>query len=292
MAGGRKGGLQTLVLIAALLTFILLGVIGYMRFDDVALGEREAIDSAIASAKQSNNLKSDEEALLRLQLAIVDYMAKHSMPPASLYDLVPVYFDMVPRNPKTKKDYFYERDGRRYTLRLSEEDRVMVASLSTKDSENALRAETFLGEGDEEDFVNPNTLEEEIFIYDPTKKRDPFLPFDLSPQVMSDSPLTPLERYSVEQLRLTAVLDDVTGGGDRTAIVENAVGKGFTVRPGTKIGNAGGVVVSIEADRLKILESHVDFTGEEVQKVAELIINKAPGGDSEKNKKRRRRNRR
>ena len=71
----------------------------------------------------------------------------------------------------------------------------------------------------------------------------------------------PLERYSVGQLKITAILADLTGSGGRTAIVEDATGKGYTVKKGTKIGNKNGVVVAIDEDKIHIVESIVDFTG-------------------------------
>ena len=123
---------------------------------------------------------------------------------------------------------------------------------------------------DSGDFINPNTMQIDEFIYSVADKRDPFLPFDLSKRVKNDIKKYPLTAYSLGQLRVTAIL----GGADGTftAIVEDNSGKGYTIKPGSKIGNAGGEVVEIEEKKVKVLESYVNFNGEEVNNVVEMKI--------------------
>ncbi len=279
----RKRKSSSLGWIALLLSLVLIGLIGYSRVGPQAVSVRDQIEKAITSAKESSKLTPDREAMLRVHIALVDYTTKHGIAPENLGELVPVYFDSVPKNPVTKEPFFYERNGRVYTLRASEgEDlpETQVASLNTKSPSDSSDGTT--DSIDDADFVNPNTLQIEEFLYDPSSKRDPFLPFDLSPQVM-DGAGTPLEAYDLGQLRLTAVLS--SSSGDTTAIVENAAGRGFTVRPGTKIGNAGGVIVKIESNHLKILESNVDFTGTETQRVVEMKLQKPTLKDKKRRKK-------
>lgn len=105
--------------------------------------------------------------------------------------------------------------------------------------------------------------------YDPTGKRDPFLAFDFAPRAEDDASKTPLERYDLGQLKLTAVL---AGFDKPRAIVENAAGKGFTVTEGTKIGRNNGVITVIDKDKITVRERYVDFTGLEQIKDIELRL--------------------
>ena len=61
-------------------------------------------------------------------------------------------------------------------------------------------------------------------------------------------------------------------------MVEDATGRGYTVRIGTKIGNNGGKIVSIEEDRINVVETTVDFTGE-VHKNPVVMNLQTGGGD-------------
>jgi len=108
-----------------------------------------------------------------------------------------------------------------------------------------------------------------VVSYDASGKRDPFRPFDFAPKVTADDSRSPLERYEIGQLKLTAVLD---GFDEPTAIVENAAGRGFTVKRGAKIGPNGGVIAEILPDRLLIDETITDFTGASKTTRIELTI--------------------
>lgn len=251
----------------AVLAIVILGaLVGYKSLGHKQLSEKAAIEAGIEATKKSKSLSLEQENLLKLQLGILAYLTRNGTPPDSLNQLIPTYMDTVPINATTKKPYFYKRNGRQYVLRLTEEEGLQVAALvqSDKPSPNPKAGVTV------PDFVNPNTLQLEDYTYDPTGKRDPFRPFDLSRKPPEDSTITPLERYDVGQLRLAAVLDNADG--EKTALVENEAGKGFTVKIGTKIGTNNGVVVSIERDRVKILETNVDFAGNEVQEVVEMKL--------------------
>ncbi|MDZ4785386.1 MAG: pilus assembly protein PilP [bacterium] len=105
--------------------------------------------------------------------------------------------------------------------------------------------------------------------YNPAGKKDPFLPFDFAPKEDTDTTKTPLERYDLGQLKLTAVL---LGVGDAKAIVENAAGKGFTIKIGTKVGRSNGVVTAIDKEKIVIRERFVDFTGTEKINEIELRL--------------------
>jgi Tfp pilus assembly protein PilP len=62
------------------------------------------------------------------------------------------------------------------------------------------------------------------------------------------------------------------GFDEPTAIVENAAGRGFTVKRGAKIGPNGGVIIEILKDRLVIEETVTDFTGASKTTRTELTI--------------------
>lgn len=256
---------------------ILLAVIGYTQFAPKPSTPRDGIEKSVRELSTTKKLSADEQQLLRLQLAVVDYISNHQAPPDSLTQLVPIYFDAVPVDPATKTEFKYVRDGNKYFLGEQVDERNGTAPAALAKNEKAGITNSGL-KLNVDGFVNPNEMVQDDFVYDPAGKRDPFMPFDLSGGPSKGSGLlTPLENYSLGQLRLTAVL---SADGVPTAIVEDSVGKGYTVRSGTKIGNNGGVIVAIENDRLKILETKLDFTGKEVQNIAELVIQKdSPSSD-------------
>lgn len=108
------------------------------------------------------------------------------------------------------------------------------------------------------------------FTYDPVGKRDPFLPFNFAPEQPKEfSATTPLEKYDIGQLKLTAIL---AGFGEPRAIVENAVGRGFTVTIGTKIGRKGGIVTEIRPEKVIIREEAIDFTGIKTSRNIEMTL--------------------
>ncbi len=109
----------------------------------------------------------------------------------------------------------------------------------------------------------------------PAPARDPFRPFNLSlrPKPV-ETPRTPLEQYDVGALKLVAVIYDTQ---NPKAMVEDDTGLGYTVTPGTRIGNQGGVVKLIEPDRMVVEEEFVDFYGE--KKKTEIVLRLKPEGE-------------
>lgn len=97
--------------------------------------------------------------------------------------------------------------------------------------------------------------------------RDPFRPFtlELRPK-KSGTPKTPLQQYDVSALTLVAII----WGSNPKAMVEDATGLGYTIGIGTPIGTAGGVVRTIEPERVIIEEEFVDFYGE--KKKTETVL--------------------
>ena len=105
--------------------------------------------------------------------------------------------------------------------------------------------------------------------------RDPFRPFNLAlrPRPV-ETPRTPLEQYDVGALKLVAVIYDTQ---NPKAMVEDDTGLGYTIAVGMKIGNQGGVVKTIEPDRVVVEEDFVDFYGE--KKKSEIVLRLKPEGE-------------
>jgi type IV pilus assembly protein PilP len=78
-----------------------------------------------------------------------------------------------------------------------------------------------------------------------------------------------LERWPVSQLKLTAVL---AGIEEPVAIVENPEGKGLRAKKGMKIGINGGEIVEVLPDKVLIIESETDFTGERKTRTFEMRL--------------------
>ena len=228
------------------------------------LSMREAITKAVED-KTDLSITRREQA--KIQLALADYQAKNSKLPASLDELVPTYFDTVPVDQETGEAFKYRIDGARYFL--GDETPVsQTTKVALGGDENLAGGPTTLEEQQALIDSLSDTSTEHAFVYDPTGKRDPFQPFDLTPKSDNEHK-TPLERYNIGQLKLTAVLE---GFEEPRAIIENSDGRGFTVGKGTKIGTNNGEIVEIQKDKILILESEVDFTGQTKTKTVEMRL--------------------
>lgn len=257
-------------LVAGIAIAFLLAFIAYYKQGSEPQNSRAVIEQGIVQVKKLRNLTPDAESLLKVQLAIVDHVAQVGQPPDALTDLVPTYFDEVPINPGTGKAFAYKREGMSFKLgkQLEKGSAPVALAQKTEESPDGSESEALL---DQLDFVNPNTLELEEFIYNAEGKRDPFQRFNNAPKQATDEELSPLQRLSLGQLRLTAVLED--SKGEPTAIVEDSSGKGFTIRVGTLIGPDNGMVGTIEKEKVKIVQTRIDFAGNKTQNIVELRIN-------------------
>jgi type IV pilus assembly protein PilP len=266
--------------LVGLMILSLLAVVGYYRFNEEPLSPRAALDAGLKQVKEKTSLSPEQETLLKVQLAISDYMASHGSAPATLGDLVPKYFDQVPKNPTTGQPFPYRLEGKSPRLG-AQVDRSKNVTTTAKQAATGTSSTSEVSGS--EGFVNPNTMQADDFTYDKTGKRDPFEPFDFSatPAPTAGGSLT---TYTLGELRLTAVVTGPTG--EKKGIVEDAAGRGYTVTVGTAIGNEGGHVVSIDNDRLHILVTKTNFAGQEVQTPVEMKINQAgPSGQSKAKKK-------
>lgn len=263
--------------------------VAYHELTGEALDARGTLEAGVTQVKSSTPLSSEQEQLLRVQLALADYSAANGKPPPSLAALVPTYFDSVPIDPSTGKAFEYSLNGEQY--QLGAQTKVVAAPGEGKSTARAAKAGKSDAPSDAVAFVNPNTIEMDFFTYDPEGKRDPFEPFNFAPQSRVDESLPPLQRYSVGQLRVTAILDDKARSGERFAIVEDATGRGYPVRKGTLIGNRNGIVVSIDEKKINVVETVVDFTGKETKVPVVMSIPVRSGRDKDRYNKTRGRSR-
>lgn len=128
-------------------------------------------------------------------------------------------------------------------------------------------------------------LEAAALPYEPKSQLDPFMPLiqekpaEPSEIRKSDKPrrmLTPLEKMSLSQIKLVAV---VMGEDLKLAMVEEATGKGYEVRIGTYMGKNEGQVVDIQSDRIIVREIVTDFKGVVTERFQEIKLHKADSGD-------------
>ncbi|MBS0168798.1 MAG: pilus assembly protein PilP [Nitrospira sp.] len=95
--------------------------------------------------------------------------------------------------------------------------------------------------------------------YDPSGRRDPFLPMiQLGQQIEQDANLPPLQRVGLTELSLIGVL---WGNYGYTAMVQTPDGKGYSIRRGTRIGPNNGVVSSITERGIIVQERFTDVYG-------------------------------
>ena len=264
----QKGELTQKLIVLGVLLAALVGVAIYTQLQKQTKGPREAIEEAVKIALQEQEITNEEEKILRIQIAMQHFVAKNKRSPGSLYELVPTYFDVIPKNSATGKAYQCIRKGNTCELDLSAQTSAGGDADEATQEESSKPSVIASVEG-EEGFVNPNEMQVVDWVYDPTDKRDPFRPFDFAPKEEEGRILTPLERYAIGQLKVTAIL---RGADEPMAIIEDSTGKGYTVRVGTRVGNARGEVATIDEDKVVVVESKVDFTGKSVRNVVEMKL--------------------
>jgi type IV pilus assembly protein PilP len=95
--------------------------------------------------------------------------------------------------------------------------------------------------------------------YDPSGRRDPFLPIVENSQLgPGDVALPPLQRVGLTELNLIGI---VWGTYGYTAMVQAPDGKGYSLRRGTRVGPNNGVVSSITERGIIVQERFTDVYG-------------------------------
>lgn len=253
-------------ILSGVLVISIVALVGFVRFAPGPQSAKESIESAVSQVVSTNKLNAEQESLLKIQLALSDYMARNGQAPDSLKQLVPQYFETEPMNPATGKPFEYKRVGRSPKLGAQA---VQVAK-------NAAAPDLAKMFGDAGGFVNPNTIIPEDYHYDPTDKRDPFTPYTPEADASPDDG-TPLTKYSIGQLRVAAIM---TGpDGEKKAIVEDQQGRGYNVGKDTVIGSELGVISLIEDKAVTVVVTKKDFAGNEKEEVVVMELNRnAPSG--------------
>jgi len=123
-------------------------------------------------------------------------------------------------------------------------------------------------------------------IYDPAKRINPFTPLfkpdqnkSATPQKSKSKrkkrvPQTPLERISLEQLELRAIIRAPSGN---RALVEDSSGKGYIIKKGTYIGLNSGIVTQVHSDSVIVEEEVENLMGELVLNNTEIKLQKQTG---------------
>jgi len=120
-------------------------------------------------------------------------------------------------------------------------------------------------------------------IYDPKQRINPFIPVfgakkdseDVKAQKRKKRlPQTPLERISLDQLKLVAIIRASSGN---RALVEDTIGKGYIIKNGTYIGLNSGMVTQINADSVIVEEELENLKGELVLQSTEIKLQKPAG---------------
>ncbi len=270
MARKKTSVIKKVVTVLGILCLLQIGVMYFLsrgRSEGVPI--QQAIQQQVDKRK---DLSPSRREQLRVQLAVQDYQMSHNnQPPAALDELVPTYFNAVPVNPDTGKPFEYRIEGGMPQVIGSD---TVVASAKTAGGKVGTGAPGELTEREKQLLVASLGQQEqsEPFVYDSAGKRDPFAPYNLAPRVEVEG-RSPLEKYEIEKLKVTAVLE---GADEPTAIVENETGKGYVVKKGTKIGLNGGEVIEIQADRMLILETSADFTGQTRTHTIEMKLRAKP----------------
>ena len=106
--------------------------------------------------------------------------------------------------------------------------------------------------------VDERTVSPIAYEYNAKGRRDPFATLIVKVEPERKKGSVPLENYSVNEFKLTAVLWTKSGF---YALVSAPDGKNFTLREGTTIGLHGGKVDKIMKDSVIIREFSKDYRG-------------------------------
>lgn len=113
--------------------------------------------------------------------------------------------------------------------------------------------------------------------YDPSGRRDPFVPMlqELQPGEV-DPNLPPLQRVTLTELNLIAV---VWGGYGYTAMVQTPEGHGYTVKRGTRIGQNNGVVSAVTERGIIVQERFTDVYGKKQEREHVKLLHPKEGSE-------------
>jgi len=120
---------------------------------------------------------------------------------------------------------------------------------------------------------------EEIFVYNPIGKRDPFRTFLTKDNEDENGPArTDLQKYDIDQYELVGI---VWGNERPRALVQDPTGEGFVMEIGTYIGKNWGKVTQIQSDVVVVTEEYEAMDGRLIVNPIHLKLptNEAEGGE-------------
>ena len=127
---------------------------------------------------------------------------------------------------------------------------------SVSKSGPAKAAQKVVSQGDE---VKGPKVEEEVFLYDKTGKRDPFVSLLIAAQQAPSKGETPLESYDVNSVRILGIVWNERGHYAEVVLPD---GKAYTLREGMIIGLHKGKIQRISKNSIVIKERVKDYKGE------------------------------
>ncbi len=231
----RRALLRQTTFIAAVI--LVAGVVYQTSIAPTPAPPHEAINQVLAST----DLAGDALEERRASLAIEYFIKDRKRPPSSLDALVPHYLAKVPRSAESGEPLSFVIQGNAALVGQAAQAALKAAQDSARQTPSA------------------SAVRDEPFKYPASNRRDPFEPYEISsaePEDDGDRP--PLERYELSELKLTAI---VAAGDLSSATVEDAKGRGFIVRKGSRIGRNKGEITEILTDRLTVVEIVTDSTG-------------------------------
>lgn len=269
---------KKILIIGGVLAVVQIGAIFFMSKGEApAATPKESIDLAVSKLK---NLSPDRREMMKVQIAIADFMAKHQgVPPKTLNELVGPYFQSIPLDPATNKPFKYTVDGKRYLLG----DKPAAASSQQQPSKAGIPGTTSANPGQQKT-LSPQELDaarDELLSvltqddsqknppYDPVGKKDPFKPFEIAPKDTNLNPHTALETIPLEKLSYSAYVES---DSEPKAIIETSEGRGYTATKGMKIGTNQGEITDILPNKVVVVETQTDFTGQKQSRTFEIPI--------------------
>jgi len=113
--------------------------------------------------------------------------------------------------------------------------------------------------------------------YDPSGRRDPFVPVLQQVGVGPIDPsLPPLQRVGLTEMNLIAV---VWGAYGNTAMIQTPDGNGYAVRRGTRIGPNNGVVSAVTEKGIVVQERFTDVYGSKQEREYVKLLHPKEGAE-------------
>jgi len=125
----------------------------------------------------------------------------------------------------------------------------------------------------------PNSMVEPVSThsYDPSGRRDPFVPVLQQLGLgQIDPTLPPLQRVGLTEMNLIAV---VWGAYGNTAMLQTPDGNGYTVRRGTRIGPNNGVVSAVTEKGIVVQERFTDVYGTKQEREYVKLLHPKEGAE-------------